>query len=124
MSILTTKFMNRFLFLMLIFVGAACGPSLSERPWKSLTNEEKIKRLDEEGIFLKYTGCYTLCQGVKKAMNDPDSFDHVESKIFLTGETSYVVVMTYRGKNAFGGIVTQTIRAEMDTLGNVIKLFE
>lgn len=54
---------------------------------------------------------------VKLYMNDPKSFEHVETKYIMpkdTGVTATVYIMTYRGKNSLGGVVTETIRATCD----------
>ncbi len=50
---------------------------------------------------------------VKSAMNDPKSFEHVETR-FVDRGNSLSLFMTYRGKNAFGGIVTNKVSAELD----------
>lgn len=48
-----------------------------------------------------------LVKLVKTAMNDPDSFEHVETNYWDQGET-ILIKMQFRGKNGFGGVVTQT----------------
>lgn len=51
---------------------------------------------------------------IKATMNDPDSYEHVSTQYIMpkdTGVTSAIFVTTFRGKNAFGGVITQTIRA-------------
>ena len=63
---------------------------------------------------------YNLTQYIKNNMNDPKSYDHVETRFGDMG--SYVVVVTtFRGKNAFGGVVKQTYRAKVDLEGNIIE---
>ena len=54
-------------------------------------------------------------------MNDPDSYEHVETRFRDEGE--YIFVITkFRGKNAFGGTVTNTISAKVDFDGDVIEI--
>ncbi len=52
-------------------------------------------------------------------MNDPKSYDHVETKCFDMGD-HLVVTTTYRGKNAFGGVVKNWIKAKTDLSVNGI----
>lgn len=57
---------------------------------------------------------------IKDAMNDPGSYEHVETKYIDKG--SYIrVFCTFRGKNAFGGIVKNTKIADFDLNGNFLK---
>jgi len=59
---------------------------------------------------------------VKQRMHNPSSFRHVETK-FNADEADHILVkMTYRGSNAFGGIVTNWILARVDYRGNVISI--
>ena len=85
----------------------------------SLKRDKKIKQqFSPGGMHFK------LAQLVRSNMNNPASFDHVESQHYDVGDSTIVVVMTYRGTNAFNAIMTQTIRAEVDLDGNVKKIFE
>lgn len=67
---------------------------------------------------LRANGAHKMLEGyVKSHMNDPESFEHVSTEYIMpkdTGVTATVYVMTFRGKNKFGGVVTQTIRASCD----------
>lgn len=54
-----------------------------------------------------------LVKSVKSRMNDPKSFEHVETR-FIDRGNSLSLFMTYRGKNAFGGVVTNKVSAELD----------
>lgn len=64
-----------------------------------------------------------LVKLVKDNMNDPDSFQHVETKYWKSPKT-FVFKMIYRGKNVFGGVVTQKIRLEIDLKNNTMKTTE
>lgn len=55
-----------------------------------------------------------LVSYVKNGMNDPGSFEHV-STVYYDQTTRYRLVMTFRGKNKFGGVVTQTADAMINT---------
>ena len=63
-----------------------------------------------------------LVKSVKDNMNDPASFELVDNKVWDNGHDTLVVKMKYRGKNAFGGKVTEMVRAEVDINGNVLKI--
>lgn len=58
---------------------------------------------------------------VKNSMNDPRSFEHVNTQWGIVSGTTdrYWVNMTFRGTNAFGAIVTNTIKVEVDSNGHV-----
>lgn len=62
---------------------------------------------------------------VKKNMNDPDSFDHVETRYAVLSNNSGIQVsMKFRGKNAFGGTVLNHLTAQFDMNGNFIRMVE
>lgn len=50
---------------------------------------------------------------VKKGMHDPSSFEHVETR-FTDKSDTYRIMMTFRGKNGFNAVVTQTVTATLD----------
>jgi len=58
---------------------------------------------------------------IKKSMNDPDSYEHAETRFRDDGDKIYVITK-FRGKNAFGGTVSNTITAYVDYNGNVINI--
>jgi hypothetical protein len=88
--------------------------------------EEEKKDRDKviKKAFNEWDGSHiNLVKLVKDNMNDPGSFEHVETKYWDNGD--YLVLeMKYRGKNAFGGIVTQSIRAKSDLQGTILKILE
>ena len=56
-------------------------------------------------------------------MNDPDSYDHVETVYWDKGD--YLVVMTkYRGNNAFGGKVLGIVKAKVSLNGDILQIIE
>jgi hypothetical protein len=58
---------------------------------------------------------------IKENMNDPDSYDHIETIRWDKG-THLDVQTKFRGANAFGGIVIQTVQARVDLDGNVLEI--
>ncbi len=49
---------------------------------------------------------------IRKHMNDPKSYRHAETKYWDRGGDYIIVETTYRGKNAFGGIVKNSIKVK------------
>ena len=83
---------------------------------------ERQKQIEAQ--FSAWDGSHRgLERVVKDAMNDPDSYDHVETRYIDKGD--YLIVITsFRGKNAFGGVVKNTVRAKVDMNGNVFQIIE
>jgi hypothetical protein len=98
------------------------GPSSSSRtPPKPKTQEElRTERL--EGGFSAWDGSHRgLTSLIKKTMNDPKSYEHVETTYGDKGD-HLIVKTTFRGKNAFGGVVANWVMAKTDLDGNVIEV--
>lgn len=58
---------------------------------------------------------------VKRNLNDPKSFEHVETTYADKGD--YLLVkMTYRAKNAFGGLILQNVTAKSDYKTDTISI--
>lgn len=64
-----------------------------------------------------------LVKLVKKNMNDPKSFEHIET-VYKAGEvgTGITVEMTYRGKNGFGGLVKGKVTGYADYESDTIMI--
>jgi hypothetical protein len=57
---------------------------------------------------------------IKENMNDPSSYDHVETNYSDKG--TFILVQTkFRGKNAFGAKVLQMATAKVDIEGNILS---
>ena len=55
-------------------------------------------------------------------MNNPDSFQHVETGYVDNGNTLWVKT-TFRGQNAFGAIVLNSVAADVDLDGGVLHMY-
>jgi hypothetical protein len=89
---------------------AMCRVPSHDTPSRPETRAERIERQ-----FSSWDGSHrALVRAVKDTMNDPSSFEHVETRYRDDGETIFLR-MTFRGKNAFGGMVMNTITAVADT---------
>lgn len=95
--------------------------SLSQFQKDSTSREDIVKK-----AFSAWDGSQTnLVKFVKQNMNDPKSFEHVETRYWDNGKSDTIVIkMTYRGKNAFGGVVTERVRATAKLDGELISVNE
>lgn len=95
---------------------------IEEEKQKLLAAEKRKK--DIEMQFSSWDGSHTnLERVIKESMNDPDSYDHVKTVYWDQG--SYLIVQTtFRGKNAFGGVVKNTVKAKVSLTGQVLEILE
>lgn len=77
-----------------------------------------------DGQFSGWDGShYNVKEYVKDRMHNPSSFEHVETRYEVRNDSTELwVQMTYRGTNAFGGVVTNRILAKCTILGNVLSI--
>jgi hypothetical protein len=61
---------------------------------------------------------------IKEGMNDPDSFQHDKIKVDQEGDDYLVITEHFRGKNQFGGVVRNWVRAKIDLDGNVLQVYK
>lgn len=64
-----------------------------------------------------------LTKAIKASMHNPDSYDHVETVYWDRGD-HLTVKTTYRGTNAFGGIVTNWVTADVTLDGKIIDVVD
>lgn len=83
---------------------------------------ERRQKIEEQ--FSGYDGSHRKFERlIKQSMNDPDSYDHVETKYSDKG--SFIrVFCTFRGKNAFGGLVKNTKVADFTIDGTFLQEVE
>ena len=75
-----------------------------------------------KGQFSVWDGSNTyLVDLVKENLNDAKSFEHVETKYADKG-SFLTVKMTYRAKNAFGGVILQNVTANSDYKTDTIRI--
>lgn len=104
--------------IIIIIVAWAIWPE-SKKVTPELSRKERIER-----AFHPWDGSHpALEQYIRKNMNDPDSYKHVETKYWDNDET-IVVQTTFRGKNAFGGVVTNSVKARVSLDGKVLEIIE
>lgn len=84
--------------------------------------QEEIRKEQIGKHFSAWDGSHRgLTELIKKSMNDPGSYEHVETVYWDKGD-HLIVKTTFRGKNAFGGFVKNWVMAKVDLNGNVIEV--
>lgn len=101
---------------------ATASQNLGEEKPAPVVGEERERLI--RGQFSSWDGSHRgMVKAVKKAMNDPESFEHEETSYVDNGD--YLTVrMTYRGRNAYGGKVLNAVQARVDFEGNVLEIAE
>ncbi|NMY14274.1 hypothetical protein HBN74_01705 [Pseudomonas sp. WS 5019] len=84
----------------------------------------EARRKQVEAQFSGWDGSHRNFERlIKASMNDPDSYEHVETRFIDNGD--YVRVITkFRGKNAFGGMVVDSAVADFTIAGDLIRVIE
>lgn len=97
-----------------------------ERDPKSLNN--KINLDTFKNNFSSWDGSYRpLDKMIKASMNDDSSYKHVSTvyHLILNKEPHAIVKTTFRGTNAYGGVVKQTVAARVDVrTGDVVSILD
>ena len=85
---------------------------------------EKKKEAFEKDCFSVWDdSCTELVYYVKENMHNPKSFEHVKTQ-YSFSDNYAVVGMTYRGTNAYGGVVTETVRAKVSFDCKVLEIMK
>lgn len=105
-------------------IQATPTPTLSAEAKKKM-EEAKLKADYDKWIesqFSPWDGSHMeLVKLLKKNLNDPDSYEHVETK-YWDQKDGILIKMTYRAKNAFGGLILQNVTAKADYKTNMINI--
>ena len=94
----------------------------NESTWTADQKAARKKQIEE--AFSPWDGSHKgLTKVIKKSMNDPKSYDH-DKTVYADMGDYLIVTTTFRGKNAFGGVIKNTWRAKCDLDGNVIEVHQ
>jgi len=75
-----------------------------------------------ENQFSKLDGRHIkLVQLIKPRLNDPKSFEHVETHYSRQGD-DIIVFMTYRAKNQYGAVMMGSVKAKVCYSNDVIEI--
>lgn len=93
-------------------------PAKQEEPKKPSPVEDKQTKINRQ--FSPWDGSHRqLKEYVKMGMNDPKSYEHVKTSYTIDDDMIHVMTV-FRGKNAFGGIVTTSAFASFSIDGELI----
>lgn len=102
------------------FMLFACGGETQRLKSDGTPMNEREKLIDDQ--FSQWDGSHDgLTDLIKKGMNDPSSYEHVETRYKDNGD-HIGVIAKFRGNNAFGGKVLNTVLAKVDFEGNVVSI--
>lgn len=83
---------------------------------------EEIRKDRIERAFSGWDGSHReLTKVIKESMHDPDSYDHEET-VYADKGAHLIVKTTFRGKNAFGGVVKNSVTAKVSLDGQVLEI--
>ncbi|MBN2017668.1 MAG: hypothetical protein JW794_06030 [Candidatus Cloacimonetes bacterium] len=85
-------------------------------------SDAQLRKERIEKQFNSWDGSHNeLTNYIKNNMNDPKSYEHIETVYSDHGD--YLIVITsFRGKNVFGGIVKNSIKAKVDIDGKILEI--
>ena len=106
---------HRLYLLLFLGVCLACGGPSAE--------EEAEHREKGFHCLSPWDGSHTALERlVKRRLKDPDSYEHVETRVSKKGADGlHSVYMTYRAKNSFGGFVVGTATGKYDAQCKVVS---
>lgn len=101
--------MKFILFVIALFLLVYwCTPNSEDQPLYQTTEDKLL------GCFTGFDGSmYDLKAAVEKQLNDPDSFEHIETRGSVE-DSSPKALMRFRAKNGFGGYVTSYATADVE----------
>lgn len=84
--------------------------------------EARTKKIDAQ--FSGWDGSHRQLEKlIKQGMNDPDSYVHVET-MYSDKKTYLIVVTRFRGRNAFGGMVRNFVKAKVSLDGQILQILD
>lgn len=92
----------------------------AEKKRKEEELKQRKKMIEEQ--FSAWDGSHiNLTRAIKDAMNDPGSYEHIETVYWDRGD-HLLVKTTFRGKNAFGALIKDTVVAKITFDGEIIEM--
>lgn len=115
-------------FFAIIFILVFSGVVIKSCFFTSTSNtKEVVKPLSLKDKALATLSGYdgslrSLVVLIKENMNDPSSFEHVETRIGDYQPKDFAASMKYRGKNAFGAVITKYVDVRVSYDGTVLYI--
>jgi hypothetical protein len=111
-------------FSFFLFLAYQCVTGIAEE--ESKVNSDGTPKTERqlliEKAFSAYDGSHRNLESyILSKMNDPDSYDHVQTNYHDKGD-HLLLITKFRGKNAFGGTITNTVMAKANIEGNVTEI--
>ncbi|OHX65033.1 hypothetical protein [Flammeovirga pacifica] len=101
---------------LIIEIDPKYNPKLLSELSEQINEKEKIASLlDNDGAII------AVVEEVKKKMNDPDSFEHVETSVFEKGK-NLQALMKYREINTYGAKELKEVQAKLTKEGEIKKI--
>lgn len=95
---------------------------LEEQKKRQIAEKERQKKIESQ--FSPWDGSHrNLERMIKSSMNDPDSYKHAKTVYWDQGD-HLVVLTTFRGKNAFGAFVKNSVKAKISIDGKVLQILD
>jgi len=89
---------------------------------KCSNNEPEQIKDPIEIQFSEWDGSHIqLTNEIKRNMNNPDSYEHIETK-YMIKDNIILVSTSFRGTNVFGAVVINNAFAEVDMNGKIINI--
>jgi hypothetical protein len=120
----------KLILALIVTVGlTACGKSDAEKQAEAQADVIQKAEDKRKGFHCLsgWNGAYRPLESyVKERLRDPDSYDHIETRITPVNEKGeHVLVMKYRAKNGFGGMNVEryviTVKNESCYVGTVLE---
>ena len=91
-------------------------------PRQPTATELAVRKEKIEKQFSAWDGSHIkLERYIENVMKDPDSYDHVKTVYWDRGD--YLVVQTtFRGKNSFGAVVINSVKAKVSLDGDILAI--
>lgn len=101
----------------------ALNPTVKQYEEKSNFYNKKIKREKEISVgFSEWDGSHAALEAyIKRNMKDPSSYEHVETR-YIDKVSYLIVTTTYRGKNSFGAVVINSVKATAKLNGALMEV--
>lgn len=91
---------------------------------RRLAEKAEARKEMIEKQFSGWDGSHVgLTEFIKSDMHDPKSYKHVET-VYWDMKDHLVVQTTFRGTNAFGGVVKSTLKAKVSLDGDVLEIID
>ena len=113
------------IFLIGVISATCSGPGSSSGNNQNNDHNKTPEELRKEKLKEQFSSWDGSHRGVEKhiksIMHDPDSYDHVKTRYIDEGD-HLIISTSFRGKNAFGGVVLNRYTAKVDLQGNVLQI--